>query len=306
MKILVHLHLYYVEQWGLMREHLQSLEGINYDLYITHTEDNPELLKKIESFKSDAHILKVKNLGYDVGPFFEVLKMVDLDNYDYCIKLHTKRDFPGSVTVNCVNLSGARWRNCLLSFLKDKATFFKALHAFEHDQTLGMVGCKPLICIAYTKTRREYEKWMLHETQTLLSKLSMSPNPKDRCIFIAGTMFMVRASLLKPLKSLNFNIDDFTLADRTDYKDLAHVMEYLLGWLITSSLIPGSSEHYSIADPYSSKTRRCYWALCRYLRKLRRFVLRVQTDEDTGITQIKLFKIPVFTLKAHDGQDKSH
>ena len=48
MKILVHLHLYYADMLPEMINRLRSLEGRDYDLYVTLGKDDP-LVKKISS-----------------------------------------------------------------------------------------------------------------------------------------------------------------------------------------------------------------------------------------------------------------
>ena len=73
MKILVHLHLYYADMLPEMINRLRSLEGRDYDLYVTLGKDEPLVKKDILSFKNDARILIVDNRGYDLAPFLAVL-----------------------------------------------------------------------------------------------------------------------------------------------------------------------------------------------------------------------------------------
>ena len=47
MKILVHLHLYYADMLSEMINRLRSLEGRDYDLYVTLGKDDPLVKKDI-------------------------------------------------------------------------------------------------------------------------------------------------------------------------------------------------------------------------------------------------------------------
>lgn len=47
----------------------------------------------MSDFKN-ADFYVVPNLGFDLGPFVYALDKVNLSDYSYVIKLHTKRDIP--------------------------------------------------------------------------------------------------------------------------------------------------------------------------------------------------------------------
>ena len=90
-KISVHLHLYYVDQLDDLLSRLQCLNGYSYDLYVTLINNDEFIRNKILVFKPDAYIWQVPNLGYDIGPFIDFFHKIDLDDYDYIIKVQTKR-----------------------------------------------------------------------------------------------------------------------------------------------------------------------------------------------------------------------
>ncbi|MDR0303990.1 MAG: rhamnan synthesis F family protein [Chitinispirillales bacterium] len=86
-KILVHLHLFYEEQFDIFAEKIKSaLERYNYSLFITVSDCNDEIKQKFLSFKPDAKFIIVKNIGADIFPFITVLNSVNLEDYDYIIK----------------------------------------------------------------------------------------------------------------------------------------------------------------------------------------------------------------------------
>lgn len=91
--ILTHVHLYYIDMWPEIKEKLANIT-VSYDLFVTLNNRNERLQQDILNFKNDAVIQIVDNRGFDVGPFIKLLNSVDLDQYDYIIKLHTKRNMP--------------------------------------------------------------------------------------------------------------------------------------------------------------------------------------------------------------------
>ena len=89
-RLLVHLHLYYHNQLEYMLQKLANINNCDWDLFVTVCEKNQNSIDKIKSLKPDAKIIKVDNKGYDIWPFLQVLNFVDLKNYDYILKIHTK------------------------------------------------------------------------------------------------------------------------------------------------------------------------------------------------------------------------
>ena len=90
-KIAVHLHLYYLEQLDDILQRLSYLDGCKYDLFVTMSELNPQAYEKILKFNPQATIWQTPNFGYDIGPFIDFLHKIKFDNYDYILKIHTKR-----------------------------------------------------------------------------------------------------------------------------------------------------------------------------------------------------------------------
>lgn len=84
------------------------------------------------------------NYGYDVALFFNVLDRLDLDCFDYVIKLHTKRDTP-KCWVNFTPFEGGQWRRSLLSFCATPEAARRTLAAFARRPRLGMVAARALI-----------------------------------------------------------------------------------------------------------------------------------------------------------------
>ena len=124
-KLLIHLHLYYPEYCTELSQCIESLmPEYNFDLFVTLPKQNSYLSQKILASFPNANIQVVENIGFDIYPFVKVIKSVNLDDYSYVIKLHTKRDINFNMFSFFKNkwFGGGNWREGLLSFIKSKLT----------------------------------------------------------------------------------------------------------------------------------------------------------------------------------------
>ncbi|GHU06104.1 hypothetical protein FACS1894205_7020 [Alphaproteobacteria bacterium] len=190
-RILAHIHVFYPDLWPELKARLPIMDVVDYDLHVTMTQEYPDIRRDIQSFKTDATIRIVENKGYDVGAFMHVLRQVDLKQYDYVVKLHTKRDMPQGAFLGAYHVGGARWRNYGLAFLRTPENFKKCLDAFQNNPALGMCAYYRLIA----SEERGDEQTVRHGME-LLAQMGLAP---ERKLFVAGTMFMARARLLAPL-----------------------------------------------------------------------------------------------------------
>ena len=105
----VHLHLYYTEQLPNILKYLRNMEDVDYDLFVTMVKAAEGVEEQIKSFNNKAKIWVVENRGYDIGPFIDFLHKINLDDYKYVLKLHTK----GSKSNNYTLLNNKRLDNAL-------------------------------------------------------------------------------------------------------------------------------------------------------------------------------------------------
>lgn len=259
------------------------MHGTDYDLHISVTRQDADLFRDIKAFNPACTLKVVQNKGYDVAPFIEVLNSVHLGNYDYIVKLHTKRDMPVGVLINRFDMGQTRWRDYALSFLSTPAHFKKCLKAFAQDEKLGMCGHHRLIF----KNDPSCDT-LFHEAETFL--LHMGLHKKHKAFYVAGTMFMARAHLMQPFKDLCLSIDDFATPDRGhDNASLAHVIERALGRSV-------SAQGYVLKDCFS--TRAEWWKSISSIL-FRRVYYNIYRRKRTksGRLLIKLVKIPVWFFK---------
>lgn len=252
-KVFVHVHIFYPEKWPEIKDRLGSIQGVSYDLYVTFVREDQELCDDILAFKSEAKLELVENRGYDVGPFMHVLRKIDLNAYDYVIKLHTKRDVVKGSFLKAYPVSGARWRELALSFLQTPQTFQSCLDVFAKDPSLGMCANHRLIIRSKPEVRLELKSGLAYLAQMGL--------PQKRGAFVAGTMFMVRASLFAPFLPLGYDLGDFAVPVRGEPTSRAHVFERLFGWVV-------EAQGYKLYDAFTDRREQNYVRATCFARKV--------------------------------------
>jgi lipopolysaccharide biosynthesis protein len=231
LRLLVHLHIFYPEQLPYFIKKLKSLRSYKYDLVVTLTGELPMCRTLLQTQFPEARVLVVDNKGYDVAPFLSALRSVNLDDYDYVLKLHTKGYYYKPVALPQITVHGYRWRNILVdSLLGSEQTFTDSLRLLERFPNVGMVGAVPFIfqnSVALTSKQQN----AIYDLGSSLLGHSIKGMAYD---YVAGTMFLCRAKLLKPLAEYSESQLDFQVSTGTGGWEfvLAHQMERCLGLLV--------------------------------------------------------------------------
>src|SRR5690606_7175456 len=89
-RVLVHVHLFYVDQLDVMLRAVDNLVDCEYDLFVTMVEPDEGVETSIGEAVPGARVLLVPNVGYDIYPFLHVLQHVRLSEYQFILKIHTK------------------------------------------------------------------------------------------------------------------------------------------------------------------------------------------------------------------------
>lgn len=270
-KILVHLHIYYEEYYPELRDYIRKIKPQKFDLFATMPSNFEKTMEDIKLNFPNANIDIIENRGYDVGPFVEVINKVNLDNYDYIIKIHTKRFVKDNFYLGGDFYTfGDNWRNELLSFMKD---WNKLINLLESDKTIGMVGGLNVI-LNYKE-----DKTLNNSSKEIYQTIDKIPK-KSNYNFIAGTMFIARASIFKKLQN-KFKIQDFEEAQKNT--TLAHKLERVFGMLVYYS-------GYRITDVNDN------YKIHKIMIKILHFIYNKRITTSNKII-IKIFKIPVFVKK---------
>lgn len=227
--LLVVFHLYYHQQLDYYLGKLANIEGYDWDLLVTYSVADETSEKKLKAFKPGVKLLKVENAGYDIWPFIAAVKYVNLDDYEYIMKIHTKNANLQPMHINGLNLTKYMWRSLLInSFLKTPEQFRKAILRLEMQPSAGMLCSREL----YTKM-----KGNLPEEGSVLRRelgyLGIEPHDKHFC---AGTMFIAKAECFRILQRAGLNAEYFH-GEMSSHStgSPAHAYERILPILVTEN-----------------------------------------------------------------------
>lgn len=214
-RILVCLHLFYEDAWELISMYLGNLKPYNVDLRITCAEGriSDETLSRIRAFSPSATISFMPNKGFDIGPFVQTLREVDLDGYDIVFKLQSKGVRRPRIYIYNQLFKGKDWFFNLFEGVLGGTAVHACIDALMNGG-MRLAAAENLI-VSDPKHKVFFMRRFCEERG-----LAFLEGYK----FVAGTCFAMRAEALKPLKALNLSIDDFASAKAGEFS-LAHAVE---------------------------------------------------------------------------------
>ncbi|MBR2314331.1 MAG: hypothetical protein IKA55_05680 [Akkermansia sp.] len=285
--ILVHIHAYYPELLPGMLEKLDSLLPAQREVVVTTVAEHVATVQAMVAGIGNCRVQEVENRGYDIAPFLEVIKGIELEQYSYVMKLHTKRNMPGDVYLKPLpyNYGFERWREYLMNICRPEH-FQAAMRAFEQQARLGMVADFRLIW-------QQEEPRFRAALDRLLSRAGLH---KRGYAYIMGSMFICRAALLTPLLRLELRPQDFAPPDAAHSENLAHEIERFLGLSVLA-------QGYSIGDPFTPRWKQ--GKLLRLLQQAAMFLCFRKRGGD-GSCIIKICKIPVFRKRGAKARASRH
>ncbi len=226
-RILVHVHLYYEDQLPFMLDALSNLGDFPRDVFFTIQQGSKINRDAVLQAEPGCQFIEEPNLGYDLFPFVDVLRRVNLSKYDYILKLHTKA--PRTVEQGSVygkNVPGLAWRDALVGSLVGSPEIARAnIERLHTDRTIGALGCEDFIFS--THENNEELNYNLRHWRAYLNLNSGSR-------YIGGTMFLARAYPFERFKKLHNQPKLFSGESlRTgSHKNFAHVVERLCGIVV--------------------------------------------------------------------------
>lgn len=198
--IAIILHIYYTDLWYYFKNKLDKL-NTEFDLYVTLCNEQPDISNIILNSFPNAKISKHPNIGQDIGPFLKTLKSIRTKDYDFLIKLHTKK---------CWKQNGSqRCRDVLVNPLISSDEVIKKNIQIIRETKYKMCGAS---------------NWLMKEMWEYEGKMYDVE-------FVGGTMFMVDFKIMLQILSDEI-IDTWYAKLPTGYKrdkSFTHLIERLLG-----------------------------------------------------------------------------
>lgn len=218
-RIAIILHLFYMQSWYEIYSLISRLNRFNAKFYITYISEysNQQILNAIKKALPDVELVPYENKGYDVGPFIDLIRNIDLEEYDIVYKIHSKGVSRPLIYIYKQLFKYRDWFENLYHGLFTPTAINKCISLLTGSENIGLVAANNLIV-----EDPEHKKWF---TKRAASKLGISlPEPY---FFVAGSCFAIRSKLLRPIQNLKLSINDFEQTVRGEFS-LAHAMERLV------------------------------------------------------------------------------
>lgn len=219
-KILVILHLFYINAFKEIKYYLQNLSCYKYDLVISYVEnyDYGTLFKEIKRFKKDVVFVPVKNLGYDIWPFIKVLKETNLDSYDIVFKIQSKRtEYANLIYGNF--FKNRDWFLCLFDGILGPYNVHKTVSSLTSNERIGL-SCSQRLIVSDSEPKLSRTKKRLKELGITISD--------DYC-FVSGTCFAIKKEIAERIKELDVKEENFTRSSYRGFFSNAHALERYIG-----------------------------------------------------------------------------
>jgi len=275
------VHLFYVDIWPELADCIRNVGPC--DIVVTCQDERAAEVARRDF--PDAKLMPVENRGFDVWPFFQVLRATDLSKYDVIVKLHTKRDCESFF--NGRFFRGSEWRDSLLGFCRTPEAWRRTQELLA-DAEVGMVAGHDVIV-----HRRVFPRGHLRRSFDLARRKVEELSGKSAAGggFVAGTMFAAKPVVFAALKPERFTAADFPVRQYHTVETFAHRCERMLGLAVRASglkLVPFDQGLLAMAVEIR-------WRI--FLRGLKRFFYQRKIT-NSGHLLVKVCKITVWRRKS--------
>lgn len=279
MRVLVVFHIHYLDNVGYYLQKMENILSCEWDLIVTSDASlEAELKKRILEVKGATRFLHTDNVGYDIWPFIAAIKSVNLDGYDFVIKLHTKNEDDYSIKLNGIRMDGRAWKEYMVEpMLGSKERFRKLMEIFRMRPSIGLAYARQL---GFISKGVNVEDGAMLDTEC--SRLGIVPSHSGKH-FCAGTMMAIRASALTFLQGEKITADTFELsASSHTGATMAHVYERLIPIAVQAS-------GYSYFPLYENIGRAIHFKVKDVATPLLEWVFSVNNFEGKGTKAITVF-----------------
>lgn len=216
--IAVVVHVYYPEQWGLIKEKLELLRDVAWDLFVTLTVSERDFEAAIKHDFPDAHVVIVPNRGRDILPFMHLARRLERAGYTRLLKLHTKKSLH--------RRDGNKWlKELVSSLLPSKNMVGKVLQRLSEEA--AFIGPK-----GHYISLETYIGSNEAHMQALLNDIELADKPERLELqaygYFGGSMFWVNLQAIKPLLDLFLMSEDFESERGQIDGTMAHAVERML------------------------------------------------------------------------------
>ncbi len=209
------IHAWYPDVFDELLQALQA-SRLPWRIVVTTSPERKEEIERVaraRGMEVEVHVFS--NHGRDVLPFLQVAGHLLDEGEDVVLKLHTKRSMHRE--------DGELWRKELIGRLlaPDRATAIA--RAFDEQPDLGLVAPE-----GHVQPLHLY--WGANERnlRSLLCRMGLDQPDDERETFIAGSMFWVRLSALRPILDVHLQPSQFEYEAGQVDGTLAHAIERIV------------------------------------------------------------------------------
>lgn len=221
-KLAVVVHLYYLDMWSQLEDSLSNIDQY-FDLYISVPVGYGDIsIGTISKYHKNTNIVVVPNRGRDVLPFVTIMNRIRKFNYEYVLKLHTKKSKHRS--------DGSEWFNDIISnLLPNNQTAIRSTLAEGNTGIIGPSGHVVSLSRHLGSNEPHLAELVSEIDKTKVKKYQAN---WAKYPFIGSTMFWARINLLTPLLDLYLLPSDFESESGQIDGTLAHAIERLMGGVL--------------------------------------------------------------------------
>jgi lipopolysaccharide biosynthesis protein len=211
-KLAISVHAFYPDIFADILGRLDRLT-LPFVLFVSYPEAESEKVKVLLENRNYPVIARAaENRGRDIAPFLTMLPDIVARNFNYILKLHTKKSLHSR--------HGTRWREQLYDYLAEDGQLRSNMDMMEKDAAIGITSHPRYIVPMRTN-------WYPNEKRIRELAARMLPDKIDidGDAFVAGSMFLARTAALVPL--MNLSLVQAMFEPEQGQKDgtLAHAVE---------------------------------------------------------------------------------
>lgn len=222
------IHAWYPNVFAQILRTLQATT-LHWRVVVTTSAEHAAAMQAI----ADAHGMSVEislhpNHGRDILPFLQVAERLYQEGEEIVLKLHTKRSTHRD--------NGAQWCAQLLARLADPARATAIYDGFVTQPELGLVAAE-----GHLQPLSGFWGGNQRNVDALLTRIGVDPGVASSGSFIAGSMFWLRLSALRPLLDAHLGPSLFETEKGQIDGTLAHAVERVFG-------LVAEHAHYRLRD----------------------------------------------------------
>lgn len=221
-QIAVILHVYYLDLFEEIIQHLKVLDN-KFDLFISLPDSHQQFQEAIFNSCPNAYLYFTENRGRDIAPFIEIFRIIESLDYQYLLKLHTKKSIHRK--------DGEIWRRDIFNKLLGSDQIVNTVITTLHENSvIGIIGPKNHVI-----SSQRYWGSNIETTGKLADDLGIPFSEDIRFCFVAGSMFWAKPKALRFLLQLTIKRSDFEPEPIPPDGTLAHACERIIGLYINQS-----------------------------------------------------------------------